>query len=111
MCLRWSGGPPLTIGTRSLTWTQGEEHIRTYDSSTIAERGFCSRCGTSLFYRLTAEGPYRGFTSIFLGALEDTSGFELSREWFHDQKPGGYAFAGERTVVTEAEAMAMLDDA
>jgi hypothetical protein len=61
-----------------------------------------------LFWRLTAPGKYQGATSVTLGALDDRSGVKLLKEWFIDRKPEGYAFAGERQCITEAEALAML---
>ena len=98
----------MGLGTQSVSWT-GEQHITTYASSDIAERGFCAKCGSNLFYRLLAPGPYQGFTSIAFGILDEREGIELTREWFYDNKPRAYTFAGERARVTEAEALAMLE--
>ena len=78
-------------------------------ASELAERAFCNRCGSSLFWRMTAEGPYKGTTSVTLGSLDDRSGVTLVKEWFIDRKPDGYAMAGERECITEAAALAMLD--
>jgi hypothetical protein len=83
-----------------LTWRQ---------SSDLAERGFCRECGSSLFWRLTAEGKYKGTTSVSLGCLDDKTGVHLIKEWFIDQKPDAYTLAGERECITEAEAFAILD--
>ena len=109
MCLRWCGGPFIGVGTDSIEWT-GQDAITTFTSSKWAERGFCSQCGTNLFYRVTAEGKYQGFTSLAFGTLEDKAGLELTREWFFDNKPQLYTLEGERQRVTEAEAFAMLGD-
>lgn len=84
-----------------LAWTQ---------TSTLAQRGFCSGCGSSLFWRLTAEGKYQGTTSVSLGCLDDKTGVRLIKEWFIDKKPDAYSLAGERECITEAEAFAVLDD-
>ncbi|HMR11168.1 MAG TPA: GFA family protein, partial [Polyangiaceae bacterium] len=85
--------------------------LATIQSSKWAERGFCSRCGTGLFYRLTAEGKYHGVTSVSLGSLDDQSGISLSKEWFIDKKPAAYSFEGDRQRITEAEVFAMFSGA
>lgn len=108
MCRRWAGGLLLAIGTNHIDW-EGQEHIAVFASSEWAERGFCSKCGSNLFYRMTAT-KHQGFTSLAFGTLDDPSGLELKREWFIDNKPEAYALAGERQRVTEAEALAMLED-
>ena len=107
MCRRWAGGAFLATPTDSLAW-QGDEHITTFKSSDWAERGFCSLCGSSLFYRVTAPGPHHGVVTIAFGTLDDQSGFEMTSEWFIDNKPDAYTFAGERTKLTQAEAIAMF---
>ena len=107
MCRRWTGGPLLAATAKTIAW-RGEEHIRTFTSSAWAERGFCTQCGSALFYRVTAEGPHHGMTTLAFGTLDDQAGFAMSREWFIDKKPEVYEFAGERAQVTGAEAMALF---
>ena len=109
MCLRWAGGPWIGVMTRSLDW-QDTDALQVIASSAWAERGFCNRCGSSLYYRLTAPGKYHGALSIALGALDDTSGITVTKEWFIDRKPSAYALAGEHQLFTEAQALGMLDD-
>lgn len=98
----------FSVGCKALTW-EGDEP-RFFPASAWAERGFCPACGSSLFWRITAPGKYQGLTSVTLGTLDDQEGLPLEREWFHDQKPSVYALAGERPCVTEAQALAMLED-
>ena len=50
-----------------LQWTRGEPAL--FASSDLAERGFCSLCGTPLFYR--AIGGER--TGLTIGSLDDPS--------------------------------------
>ena len=107
MCQRWTGGPLLSVFVEELKFER-EEGLTWYQSSEFAQRAFCNRCGSSLFWRLTAEGKYQGTTSVGLGVLDDSSGAELVKEWFIDRKPDCYALAGDRDRITEAEAMAML---
>jgi len=110
MCQRWAGGAWIAVFVETID-CEKEEGLTWIQSSKWAERGFCNRCGSSLFWRLTAEGKYQGTTSVALGALDDRSGVTITKEWFIDRKPNGYAFEGERECVTEAEAFAMLNDA
>ncbi|MBW2529311.1 MAG: GFA family protein [Deltaproteobacteria bacterium] len=107
MCRRWTGGPFLSITAKDVAWT-GEDKIKTFTSSPWAERGFCSECGTTLFYRVTAAGPHQGVAHIGYGTLDDQSGFEMGLEFFIDIKPDAYDFAGERKRLTEAEVMALF---
>lgn len=110
MCQRWSGGPWVAIFVQEIDCAD-DSALTWFQSSDIAKRAFCGRCGSSLFWRLTAEGKYQGVTSVTLGALDDRSGVNVVKEWFYDRKPDAYDFAGERECISEAEAMAMLVEA
>lgn len=105
MCRQWCGGPLLAVGTDRIAW-DGEDNMTVITSSAWAERAFCNKCGSSLFYRVTADGKHKGFTSLAFGTLDDQTGFEAKREFFIDKKPAVYEFAGERKKMTEAEVMA-----
>ncbi len=107
MCRRWSGGPLLAIGFGDIVWV-GEDKITTYTSSEWAERGFCSKCGSSLFYRFTSPGPNQGREHIAFGTMDDQSGFEMTFEYFIDLKPDAYTLAGECKKLTEAEVFALF---
>lgn len=105
MCRRWAGGPWIGVSAGPIEW-QDDEALEVVESSAWAERGFCRKCGSGLFYRITAEGKHQGVTSVSLGALDDPKGIALTKEWFIDRKPDVYALAGDRERVTEAEIMA-----
>lgn len=107
MCLRWAGGPWIGVSVKSIDW-QDRATVTTIQSSDWAERGFCNKCGSGLFYRITAEGPHHGAGSVSLGALDDGNGLSLTKEWFIDKKPDTYELAGERDCITEAQAFAMF---
>lgn len=109
MCRRWAGGPFLTAGPAEVEFA-GRENMTVIESSAWAERGFCNKCGSSLFYRLTG-GRYAGVTHVGFGTLDDQSGFEMVREWFCDLKPDAYAFEGEHDRVTSEEIEAMFSGA
>jgi hypothetical protein len=102
MCRKWSGGPALTVQADGEVTFTGEDHIGTYSSSEWAERGFCKRCGTHLFYRLKAGG----FINMPLGLLENPEQFKFHMQIFVDRKPSNYAFANVTEQMTEAEIFA-----
>ena len=103
-CLSWAGGPFFGVATASITF-EAQDALRTYTSSTWAERGFCGTCGSTLFYRMTADGPNKDMTNIALGSLDDVSGIALGYELFIDNKPDGYAFSGDHKRMTGDEVM------
>ncbi|WP_422030706.1 GFA family protein [Roseovarius sp.] len=109
MCRKWSGGVYLAIPVAAGKATfEGEDSIARYPSSDWAERAFCKTCGTNLFYRLTAPGPHQGDMFVCLGLLDDPSGVTLTEEVFYDEKPAGYAFAGDTHKMTGAEVIAQF---
>lgn len=103
MCRNWSGGPLLSALAGSVIF-EGEANISRYDSSVWAERGFCSKCGSNLFYRLKEADEH----VLCMGAFNDETPFELAGEIYVDEKPPGYDFAGEHPRQTGAEFMASL---
>lgn len=103
MCRRWSGGPLLAASVGSIRF-EGEDKITRYSSSAWAERGFCSQCGSNLFYRLKEADRY----VICMGTFDDESAFELVGEIYIDEKPQGYAFAGDHPRQTGEEFLASL---
>lgn len=109
MCRKVSGGVFLgvQVSPDELTFTN-EESRATYTSSPWAERGFCSRCGSSLYYRVTAPGDHQGTYHVGLGAFDDPEGVTLSQEIYIDKKPSGYAFAGDTAKMTEADVLKMF---
>ncbi len=109
MCQRWAGGMlmAVTVPAKDIIWT-GEEHIGRMTSSEWAERGWCTKCGSGLFYRITAEGPYAGNHEIPLGLFDDANGFRLTREIFVDRKSDSFELVGQHHMMTEAEVLAMF---
>lgn len=103
MCRAWSGGPLLSVACQSVRFDSDAELGR-YPSSAWAERGFCRRCGSSLFYRLTGPDQY----IVSMGAFTDQAPFHLASEIYVDEKPGSYDFAGSHPRMTGAEFLASL---
>lgn len=67
----------------------------TYPSSDWAERGFCGKCGTHLFYRLLASNEYALSAGLF-----EKQEFELTTEIFIEEKPAFYEFKNETKKLT-----------
>jgi hypothetical protein len=98
MCRRWTGSPLFSADVERVSF-EGEENLKAYESSEWASRGFCSICGSSLFYYLKPAGRY----FMCVGAFDDASAFRLVGEIYIDHKPPGYEFAGDLPKQTEAE--------
>lgn len=98
MCLRWGGGPLFVAHGTNLT-LDNEAAITRYRSSDWAERGFCKRCGTHLFYRLLDSD----FQAVPIGVLDDGGDWTLIRQIYIDAKPDYYSLAEETPRLTGAE--------
>ena len=101
-CRGWGGGPFLSVacGT-TVSFSEGAP-VKVYDSSPWAERGFCSCCGSHLFYRLKGEGLY----FVLVGSFDDLGDVEFDHQVFIDQKPSYYTFANQTNDMTGAEMFA-----
>ncbi len=111
-CRRWTGIALMgvTVPTDSITWAGGE-HIARIQSSEWAERAWCNKCGTNLYYRVTADNEWAGGTEIPVGLFDDPNGFALKNEIFIDQKPDTFGFTGEgRKEMTRAQCIALFSD-
>lgn len=102
MCRRWGGGAYLSLRGVPDPEIEGAEQIVRYASSDWAERGFCGKCGSHLFYFYKPNQSY----SFAAGLFDGLDGFTLDEEIFIDEKPGYYDFAGERERLTQAEVIA-----
>lgn len=112
MCRKWTGGVFVSVEVQQDRFVlERKDSLTTYASSPWAERAFCSHCGSSLWYRVTAPGPHVGNVYVGLGTLDDTQGLDLKREIFIDQKPANYSFAEATQQLTETEVMAQFSGA
>lgn len=66
----------------------GGDKVTWYHSSPKVQRGFCSVCGSALFWNPTKEG-YE-FIAIAMGALESPTGTRLARHLFVGDKGDYY---------------------
>ena len=98
MCRRHAGAPTMSVSVGGIRF-EGEADILRYKSSDFAERGTCKTCGSHLFYHLFQPDMY----IMSIGAFDDQSQFTMGGEIYIDNKPAGYAFAGDHPRETEAE--------
>ena len=99
ICRCWAGGPFMSLECHCTPAIEGEEYVRTYASSEWAERGFCAKCGTHLFYRLI-EG---GFYAVSVGLFKDAVNWPFDLQVFIDEKPDNYSFANTTREMTGQE--------
>jgi hypothetical protein len=102
MCRKWTGGPLLAIQCDGDVNFEGDDNISVFNSSEWAERGFCSKCGTHLFYRLKEQNHY----ALPVGLLDDEESFVLELQIFIDEKPSFYSFANKTKNMTGEEVFA-----
>jgi hypothetical protein len=102
MCRRWSAGPFMELPCHNVRF-EGEDSISRIRSSDWAERGFCNKCGSILFYHIMESDEYQ----ISAGLLDDQSQLRLPLQVFVDRKPSFYSFVQKTKELTEAEVFAM----
>jgi hypothetical protein len=69
---------------------QGSEALKWYQSSEKARRGFCSECGSALFWKYDGEAT----TSILAGSMDAPTGLKLTSHIFVGDK-GDYYEIGD----------------
>lgn len=104
LCRRWSGGPMFALHCEEAPCIDGLDQVTVFATSEWAERGFCRRCGTHLFYRLR-DG---GFHAVPAGLFGDADDLVLEEQVFIDRQPGYYAFANQTRTLTEAQVFTLF---
>lgn len=99
VCRKWGGGPFMEIDCGTEVIIEGEENITVYDSSDWAERGFCKKCGSHLFYRLKESRQHM----VAVGLFDDQENFVFESQVFIDKKPSFYSFSNRTNDMTEKE--------
>ncbi|NNE81780.1 MAG: GFA family protein [Silicimonas sp.] len=102
MCQRWSSGVFMGAPTKGVRITEGQDVLTRVRTSDWASRGFCSKCGSNIYYHADAQDH----PSIAFGSLDDTSGMEPRIQFFFDKKPDGLGLDRETKTMTEAECVA-----
>ena len=73
--------------SRGLRW------IDSPASDAHARRGFCSECGSSLFW----DPPDRDYVAIAAGSLDGETGLRIAGHWYTSQKGDWYELPDDRT--------------
>lgn len=102
MCRRWGGGPMLSLHCGDDVQIDGTESLTVFRSSEWAERGFCAKCGTHLYYRLVPANEY----ILSAGLFQDGMEFKFKEQIFIDKKPSYYEFSNKTEQLTEAQVFA-----
>ncbi|MGI9319117.1 MAG: GFA family protein [bacterium] len=102
MCRHWVGGPFMAVDCGTEVTFDGAENISIYDSSEWAERGFCKKCGSNLFYRIKGLNQYQ----IPPGLFDDDSNLVFNLQVFVDERPEYYDFSNNTNNMTGAEVYA-----
>jgi hypothetical protein len=102
MCRRWAAGPFLAVECDDTVVIDNAASLGVYRSSDWAERCFCSKCGTVLFYRLVG----RNYTAASAEAFDDIKDFVFASQIFVDEKPAYYEFANATKTMTGPEVFA-----
>ncbi|RKF17400.1 GFA family protein [Alginatibacterium sediminis] len=97
-CLQWGGGPFFGMEAGRNVSVKGNT-LTVYQSSDWAERGFCSQCGTHLFYRLQHDHSY----ILSPGLFEQQLNLTFDHQVFIDQKPKHYCFSNATKNYTGQE--------
>jgi len=74
---------------RSAIAVSGEENVTWYQSSAKVRRGFCSKCGSSLFW----DPPARDWIAVAMGAFDSPTGTHLAMHIFVAEKGDYYEIA------------------
>ena len=102
MCRKWGGGPFMAVDCGNDITFEGNEHISVYDSSDWADRGFCSKCGSHLFYRIKQTMRHM----VPAGLFDGENAFVFNYQVFIDRKPSFYSFENMTKDMTEADIFA-----
>ncbi|WP_299780361.1 GFA family protein [uncultured Roseobacter sp.] len=103
MCRRHTSGMFISVDTLPGTLTV-EGPAESFVSSDWAERGFCGKCGSTLWYGTLHDGIRHPAAGLF----ENAAGGQMKLEFFIDRCPQGYGLAGEHKRLSTEETIAMF---
>ena len=105
-CRKWTGGVFMSVSGGDNNIFDNEKYIGRYSHSDWAERGFCTNCGTNLFFRMKKSNHY----FLMLGVIDDDISLHFEEQQFIDKKPSHYSFSNDTKLITKARMMEMLDN-
>ena len=103
-CRKWGGSAFMEVNCGAEVEFHNGELLSVFDSSEWAERGFCSKCGTHVFYRLKETQEHM----IPVGLFDDDSGFVFKRQVFIDERPHYYEYSNTTEDLTGEELFAQF---
>ena len=101
-CRSWGGAPFFAVQCGTNVKIDGADYVKQYESSAWASRGFCTECGTHLFFKFKQSGDY----NMPVGLFPNLAGLEMDMQYFSDARPSYYCFKNETKEMTTAEIMA-----
>lgn len=105
MCQRWSSGAFMGAPTTHFEVTEGGESLTVFKSSDWAERAFCSKCGSNIYY---FSPKYGNNKTVALGTLDNPNPLTINNQYFIDKKPAGFSLREQCKNLTSAEIEAMF---
>jgi hypothetical protein len=102
MCQRWSGGLFLCFNAKADAVTVTGEVAR-YRSSAFAERAFCPRCGSHLWFNDVEDGAQPEIYELMPGLFDAARGWPLRSEIYVDRAMAAVRLAGDHRRKTRAE--------
>jgi len=103
-CQKWTGGPLMTVECGSDVSFVDEENISVYNSSDWAERAFCNKCGSHLYYRLKDANQF----IMPVGLFDTEIPFVFDHQIFIESMPSYYCFENETKKMTGKEVFAQF---
>ena len=101
MCRRW-GGAFYAAQTGAKAQVAGDDAVTVFRSSDWAERAFCSRCGSCLWFRFLPTGN-RSFSA---GLFDAATAHAVEKEIFSDERAEWCRLEGDHPRQTGAEVIA-----
>lgn len=98
MCQRWSGGLFICFPAAEST-VKVSGPVQNFASSTVADRAFCSSCGTHLWMRDRKDGADY---DLIPGLFDATADWPLKSEIYHDHAFKALMLEGEHRRATAA---------
>ncbi|MEM9059952.1 MAG: GFA family protein [Pseudomonadota bacterium] len=105
-CRRWASGPFMAVRFEGGVTFDADESLNWFRSSEHGERGFCNRCGSSLFWRAPGDGVD---VAISVSALPEDHGLGIMEHIWVDDQPDWYAFADDTPRLTAADVLGTSD--
>ena len=102
MCRKWTGGPLLAVDCGTDVSFEGQKNISIYNSSEWAERAFCNKCGSHLYYRLKRPDQH----IMPVGLFDTDIPFVFDHQIFIDAKSSYYHFGNKIKTMTGKEVFA-----